>query len=253
MSPITQRRITRTIIPFVDDAYFFVCGRFTLIRMQELIQKYNKLHSASGEKGHFEKNNFWFWRTDYDDVGYLKYFRLPDTISVDYITINSLPLSTPVKFLGVISSLLNIWDLQFDKMVLKMNDEIRWVIKTALHPHEVHIYFHAYMIKSVFYGAGVYLITEEQECQLCKIYEGLLLRKLGYSEKFPRALLYVYINAMGLGFMKPRTIADQLRVKLLVGHERFQTETNELIETLHEFLQFFSGMSQNIVSLPRQY
>ena len=42
-------------------------------------------------------------------------------------------------------------------------------------------------------------------------------------------MMYVETGSMGLGFMKPKIIIDQLKTKLLVGHERFQSNTNDLM------------------------
>ena len=127
-----------------------------------------------------------------------------------------------------------------------METAIKKVTATSMFPNEVRTYFHAYLIKSVFFGTGVIRLTDAQAKQLRRIYEGPLLKKLGYSEKFPRPLMYVDIRHMGLGFLTPRTIVDQLQLKLLVGHNRLKTQTNELLLDLHETLQVNSGLSINI-------
>ena len=118
-------------------------------------------------------------------------------------------------------------------------------------PSEVHVYFHAYLIKSVFFGTGVVTLSEAQEASLCRIYEAPILQKLGYSVKFPRDLMYAPVKAMGLGFLRPTTIITQLKAKLLVGNARIQSPTYDFFLVLHEIIQFQSGLSQNIASIDK--
>jgi len=70
----------------------------------------------------------------------------------------------------------------------------------------------------------------EQEQELISIYEQPLLEKLGLGKKFPRDVMYYYKNALGLGLMTLNTILTSLALKLYIGHTRFQSDTNELIE-----------------------
>lgn len=74
---------------------------------------------------------------------------------------------------------------------------------------------------------------------------------MGLSEKFPRILMYSDVSIMGLGFLRPIIIINQLQVKMYVGHTRMQSDTYEMIETIHETIQFNSGLSQPIDSIPR--
>ena len=48
-----------------------------------------------------------------------------------------------------------------------------------------------YMIRSIYFGYGIFELTEVQDKALRLIYERSILKKLGLGEKFPRILLYV--------------------------------------------------------------
>ena len=52
------------------------------------------------------------------------------------------------------------------------------------------MYFNIYFITSVYFSAGIIELNDKQEKELQRIYEALILRKLGLSEKFPKELLY---------------------------------------------------------------
>lgn len=73
---------------------------------------------------------------------------------------------------------------------------------------------------------------------------------MGLSIKFPRTVLYVSTMAMGLGLLKPSTIIEQLQLKELIGHTRFNTDTHQLVSILHEKLQFHCGFSLSISNIP---
>jgi len=54
-----------------------------------------------------------------------------------------------------------------------------------------YVYYNAYLIKAVYFGYGIIQLSPEQEKILKAIYEEPILRKLGYSTKFPRNILYI--------------------------------------------------------------
>ena len=65
--------------------------------------------------------------------------------------------------------------------------------------------------------------------------------------------MYVPITNLGLGLLRPSIILDQLRCKDLVGHTRLNSDTYNMVTILHETLQFNSGLSASIATLPSQY
>lgn len=54
-SPVTERRVLRTLIAFVDDGDFFSCGQTVVEKLSKLVAKYNKLHRATAETGQLDK------------------------------------------------------------------------------------------------------------------------------------------------------------------------------------------------------
>ena len=70
-----------------------------------------------------------------------------------------------------------------------------------------------------------------------RIYEPVILRKLGLGEKFPRLCLYSRRTALGLGLMKPSTIMAIQALSLYVGHRRLETTTDKKIQ-INEQNQF---------------
>jgi len=82
------------------------------------------------------------------------------------------------------------WDAQFVNMVNKMK-EVIWKLKnTTIVILTALLYYNMYLIKKLYFGCGIFTINEIQEKILKKIYESVLLHKMGLSEKFPRDILY---------------------------------------------------------------
>ena len=64
-----------------------------------------------------------------------------------------------------------------------------------------YLYFNAYLMKSVYFGCGIFGLTNPQENELKRIYEEAILVKLNLRRKFPWAILYVKKSAMGIGLI----------------------------------------------------
>ena len=62
-----------------------------------------------------------------------------------------------------------------------------------------------------------------------KIYEPVILKKLGLGEKFPRLCLYSRWSALGIGLMKPKIIIAILALNLHVGYKRLETRISKKI------------------------
>ena len=244
-SPVTRNRIMRLIIAFVDDADFFAYGPNAIQNMLRVISKYNKLYAATGGTGQLKKNNFYAWETVINEYGNTTYKNFTCEITVDNTSIEQIPICNATKSLGVMYTPDSNWTEQFDMMKTKMMDALKKLMVTSVLPHHVHVFYHTYLIKSVYFGCGVIYLTDAQEKELCALQEIPLLRKLRLSTKFPRALMYVNRNSFRLGFLRPKTIIDQLKSKMLVGHTRIRSETASAMLTLHECIQFHFGLSKN--------
>lgn len=153
----------RTAIAFVDDADFFISGHDAACRTQEILHKYNTLHAASGGKGQMDKNIFYFWKTYLDQNGNLVFENIPTTIYVNCTEIKQLSITTPIRSLGVITTPCNDWTHQYGMMRNKMESAVKQLQHAILHPSEVKLFFYEYLIKSVFFGAGIINLTNRQQ------------------------------------------------------------------------------------------
>lgn len=124
-SPVTRRRIYRTIVAFVDDADFFSSGPNVIARLQYLITNYNRLYAATGGAGQLEKNNFYLWKTILTGDGELWFDDITATITVHNTKIAQLPIKTATKSLGVYYTPDSNWTRQFEEMKTKMRDSVK--------------------------------------------------------------------------------------------------------------------------------
>lgn len=113
---------------------------------------------------------------------------------------------------------------------------------TYLKPSTVYFYFHLYMTKNVF--------TKIEEKELQPIYEQLLIDKLKLGSKFPRSVLYINKNVLGIGLMALNTILEILSLKLFFRHTRLDSNTNKLIEVNLQNLQRESGRNVSFEAIP---
>ena len=79
-----------------------------------------------------------------------------------------------------------------------MREAIYKLKNTTLAINNASMYYNMYLIKKVYFGTEIMSILEQQENELKKIYESVILKKLGLSEKFPRKILYARKSALGL-------------------------------------------------------
>ena len=88
----------------------------------------------------------------------------------------------------------------------------------------MYIYFNVYLIKKVYFGYGIVEITAQQEQILKNIYKEIILHKLGYSVKFPRRVLYIRRNTLGIGLIRLKTVIETLALKLYIRQRHTSTK-----------------------------
>jgi hypothetical protein len=74
-------------------------------------------------------------------------------------------------------------------------------MKIDINMQQAYLYFNIYLMRSVFFRSNIIEIIPIQEKELMKIYERLLLRKLGLSKNFSRYALYSRRSALGVGII----------------------------------------------------
>ena len=94
------------------------------------------------------------------------------------------------------------------------------------------MFFNAYLMKIVYFGYGIVEINERQEKYLQSLYETIILNKLMLSKKFPRRILHVRRNTIGIGFIRPKTVINALATKLYIGHQQANTSTSNMIQAI---------------------
>ena len=131
--------------------------------------------------------------------------------------------------LGVYMSPSIIWTSQFEKMKEKMLEAMYKLKNATMVVSTASMYYNMYLIKKVYFGCGVISIMFQLERILKKIYEPIILKKLGLSENFPRAVLYSRKTALGVGLIAPRTIINELSMKLYLGYRRADDRISKII------------------------
>jgi len=91
-----------------------------------------------------------------------------------------------------------------------------------------------------------------QEKELMKISEPILLKKMGLSINFPRKLLYARKSALGVGLIKPSTMILILSMRLYAGHVRAGDRISNIIRINKENAMFQNAYSSNVLKAPER-
>ena len=136
-------------------------------------------------------------------------------------------------------------------MRAKMVELVKKLMSMSIQSHLLYYYFHCYMTKSVFFGCGVVHLNTDEIMELTRIYEQPLLEKLRLGQKFPRVVLYLNKDLLGIGLMKINTILEILTLKQYFGHTCLQSQTNDLINASLENLQIECGRNIRLEEIPQ--
>ena len=137
-------------------------------------------------------------------------------------------------------------------MVNNMKEAIGRLKNTSIMISTAPMYYNIYLSKKVYFGCGIFALNLKQVNILKKIYEPVILRKMGLSEKFPRSVLYSRKSALGVGLMSPDTIISSLALKLYTGHNRYKSELSKIIRINEENARFYYGYSSSILNTKRE-
>ena len=119
----------------------------------------------------------------------------------------------------------------------KMLEAVAKIRVMDIFPSTAYMFYNMYLCKKVYFGCGIISINDKQEEELMKIYEPVILKKLGLGEKFPRLCLYSKRSSLGIGLMKPKIILAILALKLYIGHKRIRSNISRKI-SINEQMQF---------------
>ena len=81
------------------------------------------------------------------------------------------------------------------------------------------MYYNSYMLSNVYFRCGIIKLNENEENELRRLYEAPMLNKLGYSINFPRDIMYISKEMLGLGLFLPSTIIDMHKLALFLRNK----------------------------------
>ena len=240
--------ILKVSVAFVDDNDMVADGEEVEEDMKVILNDYNDLHSATG--GHIEEQKSKYYAYQWVIRSGRKVIKNIDkTAEINNTTLLQIDCEKSEKTLGVMMGPALTWDKQFVMMVNKMKEAIGKLKNTVIFVSTASMYYNMYLCKKVYFGSGVFTLNEKQEDILKKIYEPVILKKMGLSEKFPRSALYSRKTALGVGLMAPNTIMNALALKLYLGHNRSNSALSKVIKINEENARLFYGCSGHILDV----
>jgi len=251
-SPSSQTREQCVSVSFVDDTDFITDGNQYEDKMQDIVNKYHQLYTATGGQIEVNKTKYfawkWRWRQGRKEIQHIK-----ANITIDNQTIQQMQITDEIKTLGIYISPTLQWSRQFNYIKDKMIDAINKINHLPINTHNAYLYYNTYLIKKVYFGCGIMHLNKQQEQILQTISESTILRKLGLSEKFPREILYSRKSALGIGLLKPTTIIAILAMKLCIGHMRMNDRIATILTINEEQAEWEYGYNTNIHQINSEY
>ena len=68
------------------------------------------------------------------------------------------------------------------------------------------MYYNLYILSSIYFEYSITTLYSKEEQNLKGIYVELILRKIGFSSTFPRFIMHMSKEMLGLGLFLPKTI-----------------------------------------------
>ena len=219
--------------------------------MQSMLIEYDDLHSATG--GHVENNktNLFSWKYVWKQ-GIRVAVKVPVEIVLNNVKLKELEVKEANRSLGVYMAPTLKWEKQFAIMVDKLNEAMSKLKKVPISIVNAHLYYNMYLLRRVYFGCGIMQLMPNQEKELIKISEPILLKKMGLSINFPRKLLYARKSALGVGLIKPSTMILILSMRLYAGHVRAGDRISNIIRINEENAMFQNGYSSNVLKAPER-
>ena len=247
-SRVSGEIVLKVVVAFVDDNDMVADGENIEVDMNRILNEYNDLHSATGGQIEEQKSKFYAYQWKIRS-GKKVIQNINQTVKINDKELDSLDCNKSERMLGVTIGPALTWDCQFVVMVNKMKEAIGKLKNAVVIVSTASMYYNMYLCKKVYFGCGVLYLNRMQEDILKKIYEPVILKKLGLSEKFPRSILYSRRTALGVGLMAPNTIISVLALKLYIGHNRVKSEISKMIKINEENARLFYGYSDNVMDV----
>ena len=122
------------------------------------------------------------------------------------------------------------------------------VMNTYVTYQQAGMYYNLYILTNVYFGCRIIKLHEREELELRRLYEPTILRKLGFSVTFPRNVMYLSKEMLGLGLFLPSTMIATQSLKLFLGNKRGTTNTARIINALEESMWAEGGLNECIIN-----
>ena len=116
----------------------------------------------------------------------------------------------------------------------KLANAIGNLVNAELTYQEAAICYNLCMLSSVYFGCGITSLTAKEEIELRKLCEEPMLRKFGLSSNFPRDVMHVSKEMLGLGLFLPSTMTATQGLRLHLGNKRIKSCAARIVRALEE-------------------
>ena len=157
-APIREEEEQYVSISFVDDTDLITEGDDSEDKMQEIINSYESLHEATGGKIEGRKTKYYAWKWKLGQ-GRRVMHQVKIKLKINGQTLEQLNVKETKKTLGTCIGPSLKWDKQFEKMREKMIVAIKKLKNTPMTVANTFIYYNMYLIKQVYFGSGILMLT----------------------------------------------------------------------------------------------
>ena len=84
----------------------------------------------------------------------------------------------------------------------------------------MNIYINTNLINRIYFKSEIIDLSNKQDKEVKRIYKTLILKKLILSKKFPRRVLHMRRFTLGIGYIRPKTVINLLKIKLYIKSKR---------------------------------
>ena len=141
------------------------------------------------------------------------------TLAVHEKEITQININTNTRTLGVHVSPVLSWKTQFEKLRRKLSDSMCTLMSVNLTYQEGAMHYNLHMLSSVNYSCRITKMNQREEEELRRIYKAPMLIKLGFSINFPREIMCMSKEMLGLGLFKPSAMIAIQALRMCFGNK----------------------------------
>ena len=120
----------------------------------------------------------------------------------------------------------------FEKLRTKVIEAMGKLMSVSLTFQETVMCYNFHVLSSIHYGCGITTLNEKEERELRRTCETPILIKLGFSNKFPRDMMCVSKEMLGLGLFLPSTMIAIQALRMCLGNKRISSNASRMIAIL---------------------